>query len=181
MQLLFQQEKQKRGNFAPDRTPREELIWELIYKNIISSYEHELAWVKKFRSELCGYTEETDTMNYRVIEKNGRRYIECASQETPIRTERHALDLIAACFENDTNLVMIHAPALAEDFFNLRTGLAGSVLEKFTNYRIKVAVVQPDQQKVKGKFREILAEANKVNSFKVFSCKDEAENWFLNL
>ena len=58
MQVLFQQEKQRRGNFSPDRTRREKLIWKLIYENIISAYEHELAWVKKFRSELSGYNEE---------------------------------------------------------------------------------------------------------------------------
>ena len=120
-------------------------------------------------------------MNYRVIKKDGKRYIEYAAQETPIRTEQHALDLITACFENETNQVMIHAQALAEDFFSLRTGLAGSVVQKFGNYQIKVAVVLPDLQKVKGKFREFVAEANKGNSFKVFSNIDEAENWFVNL
>lgn len=171
MQLLFQREKQRRGNFAPDRTPREKLIWELIYQNIIASYEQELAWVEKVRSALCGYNKEMEKMNYRVIEKNEQRYIECASQETPIRTEQQALDLIAACFENDTNRVMLHAPALAEDFFNLRTGLAGSVLQKFGNYQIKVALVLPDQQKVKGRFREFITEANRGNSFKVFGNK----------
>ncbi|HHW12398.1 MAG TPA: DUF4180 domain-containing protein [Firmicutes bacterium] len=77
--------------------------------------------------------------------------------------------------------MMIHAPALAEDFFNLRTGLAGSVLQKFINYRIKVALVLPDQQKVKGKFGEFITEANNGNSFKVFNNKDEAENWILNI
>jgi len=69
---------------------------------------------------------------------------------------------------------------LPEDFFNLRTGLAGSVLQKFSNYGLKVALVMADQQRVKGKFREFITEANRGNSFKVFSSKEEAENWILN-
>ena len=52
VQIILQQEKQQREIFSPDRTPRGKLIWELIYENIISSYEHELAWVKKVRSKL---------------------------------------------------------------------------------------------------------------------------------
>jgi len=120
-------------------------------------------------------------MNYRVIEINEKKYIECAAAEAPIHTEQNALDLISACFENNTNLVMVSAEALADDFFKLRTGLAGSVLQKFINYNIKVAVVMTDQQEVKGKFKEFITEANKGNSFKKFSNKEEAENWFLKL
>ncbi len=120
-------------------------------------------------------------MDYAVIEKNNRKYIECASVETPIRNEQDALDLIAACFENDTNLVMIHMQALTEDFFRLGTGLAGSILQKFTNYHINVAAVITDSQKMKGKFKEFSAESNKGNSFRIFDSKNEAENWFLSL
>lgn len=52
MQIIMQKEKQRRGIFSPDRNPREKLIWKMIYENIISSYEHELEWVKKVRSKL---------------------------------------------------------------------------------------------------------------------------------
>ncbi|HHU50481.1 MAG TPA: DUF4180 domain-containing protein [Firmicutes bacterium] len=119
-------------------------------------------------------------MNYRVIEINGKKYIEYASVETPIRKEENAIDLISACFEYDTNFLLIQAQALVDDFFKLRTGLAGSVLQKFINYNIKVAVVMTDQQEVKGKFKEFITETNKGNSFRVFSSKEEAENWFMN-
>lgn len=120
-------------------------------------------------------------MNHRVIEIREKKYIECASAETPLRTEQDAIDLISVCFESDTNLLLIQAQALAEDFFQLRTGLAGSVLQKFINYNVKVAVVLTDQQKVKGKFKEFITEANKGNSFRVFCDKEEAENWLLKL
>ena len=120
-------------------------------------------------------------VNYKIIAINGKKYIECASAEKPIRTEQNALDLISACFENDTNFLLIQAQALADDFFQLRTGLAGSVLQKFINYKIKVAVVMTDQQRVKGKFKEFITEANKGNSVRVFSNKEEAGNWLLEL
>lgn len=181
MQIILQQEIKRRGTFSPDRTPREELLWGMIYKNMLSSYENELEWVKKLRAELCGQKEEENAMNYAVIEKNQRKYIEYASAEAPIRNEQDALDLIAACMGNDTYVLMLHMEALTDDFFKLRTGLAGNILQKFVNYGVKVAVVIADNQRVKGKFKELLAESNKGNSFRVFATKNEAENWLLNL
>jgi hypothetical protein len=116
-------------------------------------------------------------MNYKVVEKNHKKYIVCDSAETPLQSEQDALDLIAACFENNTFLLMLNAEVLADDFFRLRTGLAGQVLQKFINYRVKVAVVLTKEQRIMGKFKEFLAEANKGNDFRVFSSSEEAEDW----
>ena len=152
----------------------------MIYENIISSYENELEWVNKLRLEFSQDGEEENKMNYTIVERNDKSYIEYASLEAPIHNEQDTLDLIAACFENNTNLIMIHMDALADDFFKLRTGLAGNLLQKFMNYHIKAAVVITDDQKVKGKFKELLAESNKGNSFRVFDNREAAENWLLN-
>ncbi len=98
-------------------------------------------------------------MNYAVVKRKDKKYIECASAKTPIHNEQNVLDLIAACIEHDTNLLMIHMEALDDDFFRLRTGLAGDVLQKFINYHIKVTIVVTDGQKVKEKFKEFLSES----------------------
>lgn len=118
-------------------------------------------------------------MNFKVIEKVGKKYIEFASAETPLRTEQEALDIIAICFENDASHIMLRAEALTDDFFKLRTGLAGQVLQKFINYRIKVAAVISNEHIITGKFKELIAESNKGNDFRVFSDVTEAENWLL--
>ncbi len=119
-------------------------------------------------------------MNYEVIEKSSKKYIKCVSAEMPLHTEQDALDLVAACIENDTNLILLHDEAISGDFFKLGTGLAGQVLQKFINYHIKTAVIINDEQKIKGKFKELLAESNKGNDFRVFGNINEAENWLLN-
>lgn len=182
MQLLFQREYMRRGNFAPDRSAREISLWNLIHNNLISSYENELNWVQKVRRELWGNNEkESNNMQFKVVEKANERYIECISAETPLRTEQDALDLIAVCGENDTNHLIIHAGALSDDFFSLKTGVAGQMLQKFINYQVKTAVIVANEQLIKGKFREMLAESNKGNNFRVFNRMTEAENWLLNL
>ncbi|WP_054975647.1 DUF4180 domain-containing protein [Paenibacillus sp. A3] len=107
--------------------------------------------------------------------------MECASAEAPLRTGQDTLDLIAACIEHDTNLLVVHAETLSDDFFNLRTGLAGEMLQKFVNYRLKTAIIITNELIVKGKFKELLAEANKGNDFRVFGSAGEAEGWLLGL
>jgi len=118
-------------------------------------------------------------MNYRLIEKGHNKYIECASVETSLHNEQDALDLIAACIENSTYLLLLHAQVFSDDFFNLKSGLAGNVLQKFINYRVKTAAIISSELKVKGKFKEMLAESNQGNDFRVFDNVADAETWLL--
>lgn len=120
-------------------------------------------------------------MNYKVIEKSNKTYIEFISMDIPLREEREALDFISICMEYNTGLIIIHQEVLSEDFYNLRTGLAGGVLQKFMNYHIKVAVIITSEEKISGRFREMVIETNKGNDFRVYKSVAEAENWILSL
>ena len=118
-------------------------------------------------------------MNYALIEKNGKTYLECLPSMAPITSARDALDLVALCGENGTQRLMLHAAHLPPAFFDLKTGLAGEVLLKFTNYRVKVvAVVTPDLVG-EGRFAEMAMEANHFNDFGVFYSRQQAEQWLL--
>ena len=120
-------------------------------------------------------------MNFNIIENQSGKYIELVSAKAPIHSEQDALDIIAIGFENDINLLVIHSETLSDDFFKLRTGVAGKILQKFINYRMKLAIIMENEQLVKGKFKELLAESNKGNDFRVFNNIDEVENWYSNL
>lgn len=181
MQIILQKEKQRRGTFSPARSNREIYLWDMIHENIIQSYENELIWLEKLRQASCNVArEETNQMNYDIRQINNARYIECFSAATPIATEQDALDLVALCGENDTNLLMIHAEALSEDFFKLRTRVAGMVLQKLVNYRVKTAIILPGDATITGKFKELMAESNKRNDYRLFKDTVEAENWLLS-
>jgi len=52
IQAAMHRELKNRADFSPDRTAREKLLWDMIYDNIISSFESELAWVQRLRQEL---------------------------------------------------------------------------------------------------------------------------------
>src|SRR5690242_6489271 len=58
-----------------------------------------------------------------------------------IASERDATDLIGDAFGQGADLVVIPVERLSPEFFRLASGLAGNVLQKFTNYRMRVAIV----------------------------------------
>lgn len=64
------------------------------------------------------------------------------AKETLIRSDRDAVDFIATVrYQTDCDKVILPMQALPQDFFLLRTGLAGAVLQKFITYGMKLAVV----------------------------------------
>ncbi|OBZ18567.1 hypothetical protein A8L34_03050 [Bacillus sp. FJAT-27264] len=117
-------------------------------------------------------------MNYQVISNNNVAYVACLSTETPLSREQDALDLIALCSEHDTKLLMLHSAMLSADFFNLRTGLAGGMMQKLINYHVTTALVL-NEMITEGRFKELASESNKGNQFRMFDNTDEAERWLL--
>ncbi len=119
-------------------------------------------------------------IDYRVISTAKNCYIECLPEGGLILHEQDALDLVAACVENGANRVMLHAANLNADFYNLRTGLAGAVLQKLSNYSVKLAAVLTPELVGDGRFKEMVLEANRRSrEFHVFYEREEAEIWLL--
>lgn len=58
-----------------------------------------------------------------------------------IATEDDGRDLIGEAFGHGAELVVIPAARLAPEFFQLSSGLAGAILQKFTNYQLRIAIV----------------------------------------
>lgn len=119
-------------------------------------------------------------MNYNVIEKDNKSYIDISSAETPVSKESDVMDLISLCFEQGINRYMLHKDILSEDFFKLSTGLAGIVMQKFVNYRIRAALLVPEEYKFSVRFKELMLELNKGSDFRVFIRRHEAEAWLLS-
>ncbi len=81
--------------------------------------------------------------------------------------------------ENDTDLLLIHGDVLHEDFFKLKTGLAGMIMQKFVNYHIRAAILLSEDYKITGRFKELIVESKKGNDFNVFYDITEAETWLV--
>ncbi len=192
---LLYSETLNKEKFLPDRTPRETSAWNLIYENIITSYETELLWIKKAREKLTSFEdaetkldseiklnekEKNTEMSYSIIENNNLKYIYLDSGGAVIKSEHDALDLITYCFEAETNLLLIDGERFSEDFYRLKTGLAGAVLQKLAQYNIKTAVIF-ENTNIKGKFADFMIESNRGEMFNSFIDKNSAENWLFKI
>lgn len=75
------------------------------------------------------------------VELNGVQVFEVPQQGPPIRTGQDAVDLMSAASEHRATLIAIPVERLGEEFFDLRTRIAGEVVQKFVLYGRRVAVV----------------------------------------
>lgn len=58
-----------------------------------------------------------------------------------IAGEAASLDVIGALYGSGADLVVFEVTQLAPEFFELRNGLAGAILQKFQNYGLRVAIL----------------------------------------
>ncbi|RAP74182.1 DUF4180 domain-containing protein [Paenibacillus montanisoli] len=64
------------------------------------------------------------------------------SPDTLISDVQSALDLMAAIrYAEGCDKILLDKSNVTEDFFELRTRLAGEILQKFTNYSFQLAIV----------------------------------------
>lgn len=116
-----------------------------------------------------------------VILENGSTipYITIGDAEPVIQKISDALDLVAACGEMGTGLLLLKAENLSPAFFDLSSGLAGDILLKFTNYQMKVALVIPRNLPVSERFAEFASETRFNREFRIFHQEDSALTWLL--
>jgi len=115
-------------------------------------------------------------MNYILHNQERFSYIEILQATFSLSGEDEALELAALCTENGTDRLLLQENNLDERFFDLKTGIAGAVLQKFSNYRIKFAAVVPADE-IKGRFGEMAMEANKGKQFRFATSLSEASDW----
>jgi hypothetical protein len=79
-------------------------------------------------------------MTGEVTELGDVRVLQCPVEGPPIRYAE-AVALVGEALGADAPWVAVPAARLGEDFFRLSTGVAGEVIQKFVNYRRRLAVV----------------------------------------
>jgi hypothetical protein len=85
-----------------------------------------------------------------------------------------ALDLLAEVFGLGTSCLILHAEQLAPAFFDLRTGLAGEILQKCANYQIRVALVGDFSGYTSKSLHAFIVECNRGRHIFFCASRDEA-------
>ena len=73
--------------------------------------------------------------------------------------------------------LMLDESQLGPKFFDLGTGLAGEVFQKFTNYRVRLAIVVADAKAHGARFSELVYEHRNHNAVRFFTTGQLARQW----
>ena len=95
---------------------------------------------------------------------HGVRVFECPVEGNPLRNDRDAAGLIGTVWQNGgAAWIAIPTQCLTEDFFRLSTRLAGGIIQKFLNYRLRLAIVGDISWYVDASsaLRDFVAESNR--------------------
>lgn len=103
-------------------------------------------------------------MEIKYIETEGKPLVaELSDKNFIISNPQHVLDVFGELMGRDCSRLLIPEANLHPDFFDLKTRFAGEVLQKFSNYRVKVAILG-DFAKFKSKsLHDFILESNKSN------------------
>lgn len=104
-----------------------------------------------------------------------RKILVAADEGISIRSFSDISDAIGACLDA-AGLILIEQD-LAREFFDLRTGLAGEALQKFVNYRVRVAMVLPDPAAYGERFSELAYEHSTHNQIRFVRSMEDAKAW----
>lgn len=89
-----------------------------------------------------------------------RQVAEVVSQEMVIRSAEEALDLMGSLYYQGFDKIILYQENLSPDFFDLENGMAGEILQKFSNYRMQLSIVGDFSGYTRKSVRDFIYESN---------------------
>lgn len=99
-----------------------------------------------------------------IYGSDGGKIAEITTDGVVLGKEQDALDLMVAPALAGARRIIVHRDNLSPEFFDLRTGLAGAILQKFVTYQVKLAVVG-DFSGLSENFKAFIDESNRGGQF----------------
>lgn len=100
-------------------------------------------------------------MEVKIHEINNIRIAEIISDDLIIQSIEDGTDIVGNMYYQDFAKVILHEKNISTDFFNLKTGMAGEILQKFSNYKIQLAIVGDFNKYNNQSLRDFIFESNK--------------------
>jgi len=84
------------------------------------------------------------------------------------------LDILGNITFENCSWLIIHADSFSGDFFDLRTGVAGDILQKFSNYRVRLSIVGDFSHLTSKSWRDFIRESNRGRTVNFHPTLDDA-------
>lgn len=113
-------------------------------------------------------------MEIKTHQTSGLKIAEIISDEIILKNLEDGLDLIGNIGYQGFDKMVLYEKNITPDFFNLRTKLAGDILQKFIQYRMAIAIIGDFKKYNSHSLNDYIFESNKGRTINFFSSLKEA-------
>jgi Domain of unknown function (DUF4180) len=113
-------------------------------------------------------------MNIKTHQINKVNIAEVISDEIILANLSDGLDLLGNLYFDGYDKIIIYETNISPDFFDLKTGIAGEILQKFSNYRVQLAIVGDFGKYQNQSFKDFVFESNKLGQINFVGTITEA-------
>ncbi|SFL59052.1 protein of unknown function [Paenibacillus sp. 1_12] len=100
-------------------------------------------------------------MNIHIDQQGNSKVAIIQSSDILISDVQGALDLMASVqYNHECYKILMNKSNLTEDFFELKTRLAGEILQKYVNYNVKLAIVGNFEEYDSKSLKDFMYECN---------------------
>lgn len=117
-------------------------------------------------------------MNIQSHEINNIKIAEIISDDLIIQSAQDGLDLMGNIYYQGFDKVILYERNITPEFFDLKTKIAGEILQKFSNYRIGLAIVGDFSKYESKSIKDFIFESNKTRHVNFVSTLNDALNNF---
>jgi hypothetical protein len=105
---------------------------------------------------------------------NDTNIAEVISEVNVINKVEDGIDLLGNLYYQGFDRIIIYEKNITPEFFDLKTGIAGEILQKFSNYRVQLAIVGDFSKYNSKSLNNFIYESNKGRLINFVSTLSEA-------
>ena len=131
-------------------------------------------WAFKEGIVIRTFIKQVTNLMIKFSDHNGVQIAEVNDAEFQISEVQDAVDLLGDLYFNNCSSIILNECNLHPDFFKLPTGLAGEVLQKFSNYSSRLVIIGDFTKYTSKSLQDFIRECNRGNRVFFVSNHDEA-------
>ncbi len=113
-------------------------------------------------------------MNIKKHSLNNYTVAELISDDIILRSTEDGVDLLGNLYFQGFDCIVIDQKNIVIEFFNLSSGIAGDILQKFSNYQVRLAIVGDFSSYTSSSLHAFIRGSNKGKNINFVSSIEEA-------
>ncbi len=100
-------------------------------------------------------------MHIEIHQVNDINIAEVTADHIIINNTEDGLDLLGNLYYQDVDRIILYEQNITPAFFDLKSGIAGEILQKFTNYQVRLALIGDWNKYAHKNLQDFFYESNK--------------------